>query len=197
MPVASESSGGLTTLLEHIAGGDDAALGVLWQRVHGEVRAMADRLIGREHGGVTLDPTEVVNEAWIRLHGRGGASPTYRNRAHFFGAVARSMGQVLVDRARKRGAVKRGGDRARIPFDAVLASGLAELGDEHAEEFEAAMDAMRELERELPRAADIVWLKLVAGLASDQVADVLGLAPRTVRKDYAFAIAWLRRRVDQ
>jgi RNA polymerase sigma factor (TIGR02999 family) len=197
MPVATDTPGGLTTLFDHIAGGDDVALGTLWQRVHVEVRAMADRLLGREYGGATLDPTEVVNEAWIRLHGRPGGPPQYRNRAHFFGAVARAMGQVLVDRARRRGAVKRGGDRSRVPFDEVLAGGLGQLDDGHREDFEAALQAMADLEAELPRAADIVWLKLVAGLSADHVADVLGLAARTVRKDYAFAISWLRRRVDR
>jgi RNA polymerase sigma factor (TIGR02999 family) len=196
MSVALHTPGDLTSLLNQIAGADDATLGVLWQRVHVEVRAMADRLVGREYGGVTIDPTEVVSEAWLRLYGVPSESPQFRNRAHFFGAVSRAIGQVLIDRARKRSAVKRGGDRVRVPFDEVLQHGMASLDDSHADDLEAALAAMEHLQLELPRAADIVWLKLVAGLASDQIAEVLGLAPRTVRKDWAFAMAWLRRQVD-
>lgn len=195
------SPGDITRLLQLIAGGDEVAVGVLWIRVHDEIRRMASAALAREHAP-TLEPTALVNEVWLRLHGRGSAPvSSFRNRAHFFSAVARTLGRLLVDRGRARNAAKRGGGVPPISLDAgpieLSDGGMAEIRDEQAESLDRLLDAVDALGLVNPRAADVVRLRFVTGLEASVVAEMLGIAPRTVYDDWLWARAWLRRRLDQ
>ncbi len=196
----TSESGDITRLLQLIAGGDEAAVGALWRRVHDEVRAMASKAISREHAP-TIDATALVNEVFIRFHGQGPTSgPNFLNRAHFFGAIARAMGQLLVDRGRARSARKRGGDVRREPLDGAvldLADGtLARLEDADADLLDRLLKAIDALAVVNPRAADVVRLRFIAGLEVATIAEILGIATRTVYDDWLWAKAWLRRRLS-
>ena len=99
----------ITGFLNEASSGDSFAISKLWQEVQCDVHDMAENICRREYSGNTVQPTVLVNEVWIRLYGKDGAVLSWENRAHFFGSVARSMGQILVDYARKRNAKRRGG----------------------------------------------------------------------------------------
>ena len=196
-PDMSSAPGDITRLLQLIAGGDETAVGVLWTRVHEEVRRMASAAIAREHAP-TLEPTALVNEVWLRLHGRG-SSPRlpFQNRAHFFAAVATTLGRLLVDRGRARSARKRGGHVGRVSFDDAVFDltdgGLARLDDGAVESLDRLLAAIEALSAVNPRAADVVRLRFMVGLDVATVAEILGISTRTVYDDWLWSKAWLRR----
>lgn len=194
----SHDGGTTTALVLRLAEGEDLALGLLWTRIHERVRLMAARALRREGPEPTLEPTELVNEVWLRLHpdGPDGPSP-WRNRAHFFGSVARSISQVLIDRGRARKAVRRGGGmRPRSLVELVDEGGLGRMDDdpEAMQVISAALDRLTQLQ---PRPGEVAWLRLVIGLTAAQAADTLGIGTRTVDEDWAFARAWLRERLQR
>lgn len=196
--------GDITRLLQLIAGGDQVAVGVLWTRVHGEIRRMASAALAREHGP-TLEPTALVNEVWLRLHGSVVASDpesnqlVFRNRAHFFGAVARTLGRLLIDRGRARRAAKRGSGMRPVSFGGatidLVDGGLADVDDDRTETLERLIEAIDVLDSVNVRAAEVVRLRFIAGLDVPIIAEILGIAPRTVYDDWLWARVWLRRRV--
>lgn len=149
-----------------------------------ELRALAHRHRSREGRNPTLHTTELVHEAWLRL--AGDPEIASRERAYFFGAAARAMRRVLVDAARARGALKRGGDPVQVTLSEVTLPAeacAAELLD---------LDrALGTLEREHPRLAQVVELRFFGGLGVEETAEALGVSPRTVKGDWALARAWL------
>lgn len=165
------------------AGDGLASSGELFARLYGELRALAGRVAGRGGAELTLSPTALVHEAWIKL-ARPGAEASVQDRGHFLNLAARAMRQVLVSHAREQGAAKRGGDRQRERFTVVLGGtpaaerGVDVLDLDEALERLAAIDA---------RQARVAELRLFAGLSPADIAPLLGVAPRTVELDWRMA----------
>ncbi|MCH2134077.1 MAG: ECF-type sigma factor [Phycisphaerales bacterium] len=187
-----EDRGQVTVLLDAASDGDDGAAESLWRAVNGEIRQMAASALARERVTASLQPTLVVNEIYLRMWPADGPPPKWEDRRHFFGSVARVMGQFLVDHARTRGRLKRGGDRRRVSLE-VSEGELADLTLVDAEAGSAVIEALKKLEAAAPRQAEVAWLRYVAGLKVDQVALALDVSSRTVNNDWQYAQAWLRR----
>ncbi len=173
-----------TSLLRSGESGSDGTLDRLVRLVYPELKRIARRQLGREGLGQTLQTTELVHEAYLRLVDQ--TQVTQRGRAYFFAASARAMRQVLIDRARRRRAIKRGGGQAALDLDEgsiavdAFADGLVDL--------DAALD---ELTRLSPRQVRVVECRYFGGMSVEQTAEALGISPRTVKNDWALARAWL------
>lgn len=190
------SSPSFTLILERANTGDPDAISRLWGLVHDELRTLARRALGRGAVDLTLQPTMLVHEIFLRLHG-GKAPSVFQSRAHFFGAAARALERILIDHGRARGRLKRGGGTRPIPIPLVEelltvdhdAAGVADL----RADLEAVSPALAELERRAPRAAEVVRLKILAGLENADIAGILDIAPRTVGNDWIYGKAFLRK----
>lgn len=181
-----EISPEVTLLLARWSEGDQKALEELTPLVYGELRRLARGYMARERPGHTLQATALVNEAFLRLFGWKEAD--WKDRQHFFAVSARLMRHVLVDRARSRGYVKRGGEMQRVLIeDAAIA---AKVSDPDYVELD---EALQRLEKMDPRKGQIVELSYFGGLTAEEVAQVLDISPSTVMRDLKFARAWLRR----
>lgn len=178
----------LTQWLAAWHAGDRAAGERVCARVYAELRGMAAGLLGPGAAARTLQPTALVNEALIKLL---GADVDFDSRAHFFGAAARAMRQVLVDAARAQQADKRGGGVAAEPLDVALDVAVAD-----SSELLALDDALSRLEALDPQAARIVELRYFGGLSIEQTAMALGLHPSSAYREWQHARAWLRRRLS-
>ncbi len=198
-PHISESPphGEVTALLHRISAGDQDAYPPLWSLVHEQVRRMARGLLGGESAAVAgdLQATALVSEVFLRLHG-GELVPSLENRRHFFGAAATTLKRILIDHARTRRRLKRGGGIRPTALEFV-AGELAAAGLEQFEPdmLEAAIAALDALAVEHPRAAEVARLRYLLELDPVTVASLLDISDRTVRSDWVFARAWLRRRL--
>lgn len=175
----------VTQLLKALGSGDVAAKERLWEMVYQELRNLAARHVANERLG-GFQPTTLVQEAYLRLFVDGNGH--YSSRRHFFGAAAQAMRRILVDDARKRGAVKRG--RGIRPAALVFEPATF---DADAEDLLALDEALEMLQAAFPRAAEVVHLRYFAGLTVDQTAEFLCIAPRTVDAEWNMARAWLHR----
>jgi RNA polymerase sigma factor (TIGR02999 family) len=184
----------ITHLLDAAGSGDSMAASALWSEVNQELRSMATGLLARERPGATLQPTMVVNEVFLRMWAGKSEPPRFEDRRHFFGSVARVMGQFLVDHARSRDRLKRGGGRPPVSL-AICDGELSAPDSVDSDEIACLLGALTAFELEAPRKAEVVWLRYVAGLSIEQVATVLEVSRRTVIDDWVFAQAWLRRRL--
>jgi RNA polymerase sigma factor (TIGR02999 family) len=187
-PAAEGAAGSadITALLARAQEGDRQATDELLPLVYEELRQLADRFLAAEKRGATLQPTALVHEAYLRLVGSDGAS--WENRAHFFGAAARAIRRILVDRARARGAARRGGERPlRLDTDAPLAEPGPSL------EVLALDEALAKLASVDAQKARVVELRFFGGLSVEETAATLGVSASTVDRDWAFARAWLHR----
>jgi RNA polymerase sigma-70 factor, ECF subfamily len=174
----------VTALLEASTPGDPTTVDRLVPLIYDELRAIAHRQLRREHGDPTLQTTALVHEAYLKLARDGGV--TGRGRAYFFAAAAHAMRQVLVDRARRRKAAKRGGGAELITLrdeDAAV--------DAYAVELLELDDALRRLSSLSPRQVRVVEYRFFAGMSVNETATALGVSPRTVESDWAMARAWL------
>jgi RNA polymerase sigma factor (TIGR02999 family) len=177
--------GDVTRLLQRWNDGDGDALKELLGVVHDELRRLAASLLRHERPNHTLQPTELVHEAYLRLEGL--RDMTFEGRRHFYGAAAQSMRRILVDHARRRDAGKRGGPEAHaVPLDAVL-----NLPVDLRLDFVRLDDALTALGQIAPDKAQVVELRYFAGLSIQETADVLDIAPATVKRHWTFARAWL------
>lgn len=190
--MSTEEPTRVTMLLDAAANGDSQASEALWSSVHEEIRLMAASALRRERPGATLQPTMVVSEIYLKMWPPDAPPPRWDDRKHFFGSVARVMGQFLIDHARGRNRLKRGGDRKRMPLE-LNEGELAKLDSFDADAGSRLIDALKKLEMGAPRQAEVAWLRYVAGLTIDQVALALDISPRTVTNDWQYAQAWLRR----
>ena len=193
--MALEDPAQVTHLLDAAAGGNEGAADQLWQAVNDEIRQMAAGFLARERQSPTLQPTLVVNEIYLRMWPTDGPPPKWEDRRHFFGSVARVMGQFLVDHARSRGRLKRGGDRRRVPLE-ISDGELSKITHVDPESGSMLVEALKKLESNAPRQGEVAWLRYVAGLTVSQVAMALGISPRTVNNDWQYAQAWLRRELS-
>ncbi|MEM6794919.1 MAG: ECF-type sigma factor [Acidobacteriota bacterium] len=177
----------VTEILRAARAGDESAMDQLLPLVYGELRRLASV---RSRGvGQSLQPTELVHETWLKLVRTEDRH--WQTRRHFVNAAGTAMRNLLIDRARSRAAAKHGGDLDRAPAE-VLEGQVAEL-EQSPEELlaiNAALDRLAELD---PRAAKVVTLQYFAGFSHHEIADALGVSDRTVRNDWGFARAWLRR----
>jgi len=153
--------------------------------VYDELRVLAAAQLRWERPDHTLQPTALVNEAYVRL--LGDKRPPWTDRSHFFRAAARAMRRILTDHARKRRSLKRGGEPIRVSFDKIGPQSWNE-----PEEMLALDDALLRLEERDPRAAEVVQLRYFAGLSVAQTAEALEISERTVKRDWTVARAWLR-----
>jgi RNA polymerase sigma factor (TIGR02999 family) len=172
-------------LLDGARRGNADALARLMPLVYGEMRQVAGRLLACERPGQTLQATALVHEAFVRLF--EGDSPGWENRAHFFGIAARAMRPVRVERARARGAAKRGGGRVRVTLDSRLP---AAERDVELQALDAALARLAEVDPDLERLVD---LRYFGGLSIEETARVLGASPATVKRRWVLARAWLAR----
>jgi RNA polymerase sigma factor (TIGR02999 family) len=169
----------VTQLLGHVAKGDSASLNQLYELVYAELRAMAMQKMASERPDHTLQPTALVNEAYLRLGGANGFQ--FENRAHFFGAAAEAMRRILVDSARRNGQLKRGGNQQRVELETRFA---APVEDEKLLLVNEALDL---LAKEDPVKAEVVKMRYFVGLQHQQIADALGVSEPTVRRHWAVA----------
>lgn len=179
-------------LLSAAQRGDRDAAEQLLPLVYRELRNLARARMARLPSGHTLQPTALVHEVYLEL--LGGAAPRFEDRAHFFGIAARAMRDLLVEHYRKKRARKRGGDRARVDPEALdeLPDGIATP----AEDLIALDTALRCLEAENPRAAEVVHLSYFVGLTHQEIGELLGVTTRTVERDWRFARAWLHQALE-
>lgn len=181
------SAGNITLILQQIESGDKLAAPQLLTAVYDELRRLAAAKMAHENPGHTLQPTALVHEAWLRLG--GDEQPSWANRAHFFSAAAEAMRRILIENARRKRAVRHGGELVKqsandTGFD--LAS--PEAADEELLLVNEALDALTAHD---PRKADLVKQKYFVGLTLEEAADVLGISHRTAKRDWAYARAWL------
>jgi RNA polymerase sigma factor (TIGR02999 family) len=186
--VAKSTGEELTAILARLSEGDDGARSELWELTYQELRRIARGQMARERPGRTLQPTGLVHEAYLRL--TAGAEIGWQNRAHFYTAAAEAMRRILIERARRRTAAKRGGGAARVPLDEAEVAGATE--DERLVELDEALSRLAERD---PRRARVVELRFFGGLTEEQVARVLEVSPRTVRRLWTGARAWLHREI--
>ena len=178
----------ITRLLADARDGGRPALERLFALVYGELRGMAESRLRRERPGHTVQPKALVNEVYLRLDPHKAA---WENRRHFFGAASQAMRRILVDHARRRLADKRGAGLERVTFaDLDIASPEADF------DLVALDTALEGLERDEPRLAEVVTLRVFAGMSIEQTAEALELSPATVKRDWVFARAWLAERMD-
>lgn len=181
----------VTRLLDALRAGDAGANDELIATVYGELRRLAAGQLRHERAQ-TLDATALVHEAWMRIAGSaetpGGAVPGFRNRAHFLGAAAEAMRRILIERARRRRSLKRGGGHARSDLEPDAIVALPPSVD-----LLALDDALDRLAIEAPEKAKLVELRFFAGLSIVEAAEVLGVSRATADRNWALARAWLFR----
>ncbi len=181
----------VTRILSTIEDGDRQAASQLLPLVYDELRRMAARKMAHEKPDQTLQPTALVHEAFLRLVG-GDDRKNWDGRGHFFAAAAEAMRRILIDAARRRNAEKRGGKLQRCEFleeDAVL-------NVEDTETMLALDEALTKLAAMDASLAKLVELRYFTGLTIEETANVLGVSPRTTKRNWAYARAWLRREMD-
>jgi RNA polymerase sigma factor (TIGR02999 family) len=161
----------------------------LLEQVYDQLRAIARARLAREAPGHSLQATELVHEAFLKLQHHPSILTSDRGR--FFGAAAEAMRRILIDHARTKGRAKRGGGRKRSVSDIADVAQLAAETD--AEQILALDEAVHRLEREEPQAAAVVKLRFFAGLSVPEVAEITNLSERTVKREWQFARAWLFR----
>jgi RNA polymerase sigma factor (TIGR02999 family) len=177
----------VTRILLDIEQGDPKAAEQLLPLVYEELRKLAAQKLAQEKPGQTLQATALVHEAYLRLVG-GEQTQDWDGRRHFFAAAAEAMRRILIDLARHKQSRKAGGGRRRLDLDDIEPT--LEEGD--GDRLLALDGALRQLEAEDPRKAELVKLRFFAGLSAAQAADALGVSLSTAEKDWAYARSWLR-----
>lgn len=164
----------------------------LSETVYQELRKVAYAKMSQERGPITLQPTALVHEVWLRL----GADdqPQWVNRAQFFSAAAEAMRRILIDRARRRRAVRHGGEKERVDFDAL--EGLPESmnDDEHVIQLHEALERFA---KDDPDKAELVKLRFFVGLTIEEAAETMGVSTPTIKRWWAFARSWLYREMQE
>lgn len=178
----------LSLLLQSARQGNDDASQQLWTQVYEEIRKIAQHAVKQEYGAVSVQATEIAHEAYLRLVGT--ESLEFESRAHLLATVSRAIRRLLVDRARSRKAEKRGGAFQRVILDDVLDNAPA-----NQPELLELDSALQELEQAGPRYAKLVELRFFGGMTLEEAAKTMNVSLRTAAGDWAFAKAWLRRRL--
>ena len=182
----------VTQILSAIEQGDPHAAEQLLPLVYDELRKLAAVRLAREGAGHTLQPTALVHEAYLRLVG-GEQIQDWDSRGHFFAAAAEAMRRILIDQARHKQTRKAGGGGCRLDLDDIEPA-LVEGNEDRLLDLD---EALRQLEAEDPRKAELVKLRFFAGLTAEQAAAALGVSTSTAEKDWAYARSWLRVTIDR
>jgi RNA polymerase sigma factor (TIGR02999 family) len=188
MPTPSPQE--VTQLLADWGKGDPSALDKLLPLVHSELRRIAQRQMSGERPGHTLQATALVNEAYLKLAGQQGFD--WQNRAHFFAVCAQVMRHILIDHARAHARDKRGGGAVKVSLNDALV-----VAEDQASHFIALDEALRGLESLDPQKGKIVELRYFGGLSVEEVGEVMNISPRTVRREWQRAKAWLYRMMTE
>jgi RNA polymerase sigma factor (TIGR02999 family) len=175
-----ESAEHVTQILAAVEAGDKHAAGELLPLVYNELRRLATHKMAREAPGQTLQPTALVHEAWLRLV--GNENQKWDGRAHFFAAAAEAMRRILVDRARRKHALRHGGSQVRVEMDETALQAPAD-----DEKVLQVQDALEMLAVEDPQKAEIVKLRFFGGLSHEEIAQVLSVNEKTVRRHWEVA----------
>ncbi len=184
------SSSNVTQMLHDWSDGDREVLDKLIPIIYAELRRQAARYLRRERPGHTLQTTALIHEAYIRLIDQKNVR--WQNRAHFFAIAAQLMRRILVDHARSRQAAKRGGSDIKLPLEeAMIASEGREV------DLVALDEALKRLAAIDPQQSRVVELRFFSGLNVEETAEVLEVSPRTVKRDWNVAKAWLRREISE
>ena len=187
--MAGSSPEQITGLLMRWGQGDEEALNTLVPLVYRDLRRMASYLLRSQHTGHTLQPTALVNEAYLKLAGQ--ARFQWQNRTHFFAVAARAMRQILVDYARSHLRAKRGKGNEPIPLDEALA-----FVPERSANLVALDEALSRLASRDPRKAQVVELRFFGGLNNEEIGEVLQISANTVMRDWNMAKAWMRHEME-
>lgn len=188
--MSSSQPSEVTRLLQCLEGGDKSAVDQLFAAVYQELRDLAGRAFEREPKSNTLQPTALVHEAYVRLVKQ--ANVDWQGRTHFFAVAAQAMRRILVDRARQRGAVKRGGGKNRVLLDDEAIPGL-----EPDDDLIAVDEALSKLAQLDPRQAQMVELRFFGGLSVAEAAEVVGMSKRSAEREWTMVRAWLRRELSE
>jgi RNA polymerase sigma factor (TIGR02999 family) len=179
----------VTHILVEASRGNPQATDELLPLVYEELRRIAAARMAQEAAGQTLQPTALVHEAWLRMVGEGAR--TWQNRAHFFGAASEAMRRILIDNARRKSRLKRGGDQQRIDLEDVDLA--AASPDDKILMIDEALERLKAEDEEKGR---IVVMKFFGGLTNQEVAQNLGVTERTVERQWAYAKAWMFRQIQ-
>jgi RNA polymerase sigma factor (TIGR02999 family) len=174
----------VTQVIEAIQHGDPRAAEELLPLVYEELRRLAASKMANEAAGNTLQPTALVHEAWLRLIGND--NPKFAGRGHFFAAAAEAMRRILIDRARHKSALRRGGGQVRVDIQQI---DLVSPGAD--DQLLAVNDALDKLAAQDPTEAELVKLRYFVGLTTEEAASLLDISPRTARNYWAHARTWL------
>jgi RNA polymerase sigma-70 factor (ECF subfamily) len=186
----------VTKWLEEAQNGNQNAAQELWAVVYQEVRQMAAGKLSKERQTANLQATMLVNEAYMRMWPKDKEPPNFEDRKHLFGSIARVMEQYLIDYARTRGRLKRGGDRKRVSL--TIAEGeLKNIETVDGDSLDELLKALKKLEKVMPRAAEVVRLRYISGHTIKQTAIALDVSDRTVVDDWEYARAYLRREMSK
>mgnify|MGYP003871718117 CR=1 FL=1 len=180
----------ITQLLLRATDGEQRAVDVLLPAVYDELRQIADRCLRRERADHTLQTTALVHEAYLKLIDQRQVH--WQNRAHFFAIAAQAMRRILVNHAKGVNRLKRGGNRDRVPLDDAVA-----FTPDQDIDLVALDEAMQRLAAFDPRKSKLVELRFFGGMSVEESAEVLGIAPATVKRDWNFAKAWLLREITK
>jgi RNA polymerase sigma factor (TIGR02999 family) len=180
----------VTRILQSIERGNPKAAEELLPLVYEELRKLARHNMAREAAGQTLQPTALVHEAWLRLV--GAPDQNWNSRNHFFMAAAQAMRRILIERARQKARLKRGGDQERVPLEALE---LATNAD--SETLLLMEEAMERLAKADPVKAKLVELRFFTGLSLEEAAQVLGVSTPTAKRYWAYARAWLFQEIEK
>jgi RNA polymerase sigma factor (TIGR02999 family) len=180
----------ITRILEAMRCGDPEAPEELLAQVYQELRRLAAHKMAGEMPGQTLQATALVHEAWLRLG--GGQSQHFANRSHFFAAAGEAMRRILVDNARRKKRLKRGGDRQRVDLESIQLP--APMPDEELLALDEALNRLAEVDG---RAAELVKLLFFVELTQEQAAKEMGISISTVERTWAYARAWLFREMEK
>ena len=178
----------VTRILSAIEQGDQAAASQLLPLVYEELRRLAASRMQQERSGHTLQPTALVHEAFLRLV--GDDSREWDGRGHFFAAAAEAMRRILIENARRKGRIKRGGDLKRQELDEESASAVV---PQNVDDLLALDEALTKLADKDPDLVRVVELRYFTGLSVEETAKVLGVSSRTTKRNWSYARAWLQR----
>ena len=180
----------ITRILDAVQHGDANAADELLPLVYDELRKLAANKMAHEAAGHTLQPTALVHEAWLRL--AGDQNPKWENRAHFFGAAAEAMRRILIERARRKGSLKRGAGAERVDLDQVDTA-----IDADDETLIVINDALDKLTLEDPQSAEVIKLRFFVGMTNAEAGQALGISERSVKRCWTLARAWLYREIRE
>jgi RNA polymerase sigma factor (TIGR02999 family) len=186
--MSQKRAGVVTEILQQAQAGNQEAVARLLPLVYSELHRLAQARIAKLPPGQTLQPTALINEAYLRLMGKKDLH--LESRKHFFFAAARAMRDIMVERARAKAGPKRGGGRRRIELSEAIA-----IDEPPAQEILALHEALAELERQDPLKSQIVHLRYFAGMDAAEVAQVLGISLRTLHRHWRFIKAWMKNRL--